>query len=345
MVCIKKYIFLVLAFSILAVSGCNSENNIETAAANSTNSQNSNESKSQQIENTTEIENTYTESSSEDSEIENSEPIETDTTVVESEYRQYVDVSTQTTENISESTTDTISKSDIVSDKDNTMVAWSFKRNADHSPVIGYNGGIDISKYDGYYLGDTSEKLIYLTFDEGYEYGYTSSILDTLKANNVHAAFFLTKPFIESEPELTKRIANEGHVAGNHSVKHLSFPDETDEQLVYEIEETARYYKEITGKDMDRFVRPPKGEFSERTLDITKQLGYKTVFWSFAYADWDVNNQPGKDVAYKYVMDNYHNGGIFLLHAVSQSNAEALDSIIKGLKESGYQFASLHELN
>jgi len=232
----------------------------------------------------------------------------------------------------------------IWSDKPNTCIGWSFKRNSTHLPTLGYNRNVNLSLYNAYYLGDTSEKTIYLTFDEGYEYGFTPAILDTLKENDVKACFFLTKAFIKSQPELAKRIKEEGHVAGNHTVTHPSLPSKNDEDIVYELEETARYYKEMTGYDMDMFLRPPMGEFSERTLDISNKLGYKTIFWSLAYKDYDVNNQPGKEYAYKHVMDNYHPGGIFLLHAVSQSNTEALDDIIKGLKAEGYTFKSLYDL-
>lgn len=165
-----------------------------------------------------------------------------------------------------------------------------------------------------------------------------------MKANDVKAAFFLTGDFIKRESDLCKRMVEEGHIVGNHSVNHPSMQDLSDEEIVYEIEENAKSFKESTGYEMDKFFRPPKGEFSARVLDIAKQLNYKTIFWSLAYVDWNVDNQPGKEAAYKHVMDNYHNGGIFLLHAVSQSNAEALDDIIKSLKAEGYTFASLEDL-
>ena len=250
-----------------------------------------------------------------------------------------------TEENITQSSSAAVCEAVYVwSDKPNTCIGWSFKRNSDHLPTLGYNRNVNLSLYNAYYLGDTSEKIIYLTFDEGYEYGFTPAILDTLKENDVKACFFLTKAFIKSHPELAKRIKEEGHIAGNHTVTHPSLPSKNDDDIVYELEETARYYKEMTGYDMDMFLRPPMGEFSERTLDISNQLGYKTIFWSLAYKDYDVNNQPGKEYAYQHVMNNYHPGGIFLLHAVSQSNTEALDDIIKGLKAEGYTFKSLYDL-
>jgi len=236
-------------------------------------------------------------------------------------------------------TTD-IEKSNTLS---NDLKSWWFKRNTQNLPP-GAQGEIDIVKYDTYYLGNTREKRIYLTFDEGYENGYTGKILDILKEHKVKAAFFVTKPYIKSQQELVKRMVEEGHIVGNHSVTHPRLPDKNKEEIEYEINETARYFKEITKTDMPLYFRPPAGEYSERTLHITKDLGYKTIFWSMAYLDWDVNNQPGKKEAFSHVALNHHNGAIILLHAVSSSNTEALGDIIEYLREQGYSFASLDEL-
>lgn len=235
---------------------------------------------------------------------------------------------------------DTIDPSTLASDS----VEWSFKRNTDHTPPIGYNQGIDLAKYGAYYKVDTQEKVIYLTFDEGYENGYTASILDTLKANDVKAAFFVTKPYIDSSPDLCIRMKEEGHVVGNHSVTHRKFSTLSDDEIEQELQGTQDEFEKLTGYEMDHFFRPPSGDFSERVLYDVRKQGYRTFFWSLAYADWDVNNQPGKEYTYNHVMENYHPGGIFLLHAVSQSNAEALDSVIKSLKEKGYRFGSLYEI-
>ncbi|NLM12195.1 MAG: delta-lactam-biosynthetic de-N-acetylase [Epulopiscium sp.] len=225
----------------------------------------------------------------------------------------------------------------------NDKKSWWFKRNSDHLPP-GAQSEIDIAKYDAYYLGNTKEKKIYLTFDEGYENGYTPKILDVLKEHNVKAAFFVTKPYIQSQPDLVKRMVEEGHIVGNHSVTHPSLPDKTDEEVKHEILETARYFEEVTSTSMPLFFRPPAGEYSERTLQITKDLGYKTIFWSMAYKDWDVNNQPGKQAAYEHIVQNHHPGAIILLHAVSSSNTEALGDMLKYLRDQGYTFASLNEL-
>lgn len=230
------------------------------------------------------------------------------------------------------------------SELSNESFGWSFKRNSNHEPVIGYNQGINLEKYEAYYRVNTDEKVIYLTFDEGYENGYTSKILDILKENEVQAAFFVTKPYIESSTDLCIRMVEEGHVVANHSVTHSSFPTLTNEQIKEELMGTAEAFYEATGYEMAPFFRPPSGNFSERVLNEVRKEGYNTVFWSLAYADWDVNKQPGAEYVYNHIMENHHPGGIFLLHAVSQSNTEALDDVLKALKAEGYRFGSLYEL-
>lgn len=228
---------------------------------------------------------------------------------------------------------------------DNTKYAWYLIRRNDHLPPATGEKLVELAdKYNAIYLGDTSRKVVYLTFDEGYENGYTPVILDILKENNVRAAFFITMPYLQKNPDLVERMIREGHIVGNHTVNHPSLPDVRDDQkLKNEIEELSKAYKEKTGQEM-KYLRPPKGEFSERTLKISSDLGYRNVFWSFAYDDWNVNNQKGTDYAYKMVMDNIHNGGVLLLHAVSQSNAGALGSIIRDLKAQGYSFGTLDEI-
>ena len=222
-------------------------------------------------------------------------------------------------------------------------VSWSFKRNTNHEPVTGYYK-VDIKKYDTYFIASTQEKVMYLTFDEGYEYGFTGQILDTLKEQNVQAAFFVTKYFIDSNPELVKRMVKEGHVVANHSATHPAFSRLSKEKIKEELEATAKAFETLTGKKMDFFFRPPEGKYSEEALYHIKEAGYKTVFWSMAYKDWDVNNQPGRQVAYDHVLANHHKGAIILLHAVSKSNTEALGDILKDLKSQGYRFGSLYEL-
>ena len=226
----------------------------------------------------------------------------------------------------------------------NKKIGWYFGANDTHDTPSSPREADYLDKYDAYYVGDTSQKAIYLTFDEGYENGYSSKILDVLKEKDVKAAFFVTKSYIASNQELIKRMVDEGHVVGNHSVRHLSSPDLSDDELKNELTETADYFKEVTGQEMPHVFRPPMGEFSERTLAVTQSLGYKTIFWSFAYRDWLVDEQPGKQAAYDKIMAHYHNGAIPLLHAVSQSNTEALGDVIDSLREKGYTFASLEDL-
>lgn len=225
----------------------------------------------------------------------------------------------------------------------NDRKSWWFKRNADHLPPSAQQE-ININQYGAHYLGDVQEKNIYLTFDEGYENGYTPQILDILKENDVKAAFFVTKPYIKTCPDLVKRMVEEGHIVGNHSDTHPDVTTISDEQIAQELKSCADYFKEVTGTEMPHYFRPPEGVYSIRTLEKTQQAGYQTIFWSFAYKDWDPESQPGKQAAYEMVMNNYHNGSVMLLHAVSESNTQALDSMIKSLKEKGFVFRTLDEL-
>lgn len=221
--------------------------------------------------------------------------------------------------------------------------SWGFKRNKEHQPVKGYYN-VDLAKYGTYYLGDTSQKVVYLTFDEGYENGYTPTILDTLKEKGVKAAFFITGSYLKHNPDLVKRMKDEGHLIANHSQTHPDFTTKSLEEVLSEVNQVGDKYKELTGSELDPFFRFPSGRYTERDLYAIRKLGYRNVFWSIAHKDWDVNNQPGKEAAYQHVMDNYHNGAVILLHAVSSSNTEALADIITGLDEAGYRFGSLYEL-
>lgn len=221
----------------------------------------------------------------------------------------------------------------------NTKYGWGLKKNKNAPPDIPHSTVEMLKTYGGIYKSD-EEKTLYLTFDEGYENGYTAKILDTLKENKVPAAFFVTGPYIKKEEDLIKRMTNEGHIVGNHTVNHPSLPDVSDEELKIELENLTQSYYDLTGKEM-RFFRPPMGEYSERTLKITNDMGYTNVFWSFAYCDWQVNNQKGTGYAYNQIMDGVHDGAILLLHAVSKDNAEVLDKVIKDLKSQGYTFKSL----
>lgn len=221
--------------------------------------------------------------------------------------------------------------------------SWGFKRNKEHQPVTAYYKA-DLPKYGTYYLGNTEEKVVYLTFDEGYENGFSPAILDTLKEKEIKAAFFITGSYLKHNPELVKRMRAEGHVVGNHSQTHPDFTTKTDEQVMEEVAQVGDRFKELTGTEIDPFFRFPSGRYTERDLYIIRKMGYRNVFWSMAYKDWEVDNQPGKEYALNHVMENYHPGAVILLHAVSSSNTEALAEIISGLDEAGYRFGSLYEL-
>lgn len=202
-----------------------------------------------------------------------------------------------------------------------------------------------IKENSAYYLGDTSSKVLYLTFDEGYENGNTGKILDILKESKVPAAFFVVKPYIDKEPELVKRMVDEGHLVGNHSVHHPSVAQIHDkEKFDAELNGVADAYKELTGKDMPKFFRPPMGKYSKKSLQMTKDLGYKTIFWSFAYKDWLVHNQPSESYSIEKICKGAHPGAIMLLHAVSNTNTKVLATVIKTLQQEGYEFKSLTDL-
>jgi len=225
----------------------------------------------------------------------------------------------------------------------NSSYEWYFMSNADGQPPKAQRY-FDMRPFGGYYLGDINNKYIYLTFDEGYENGYTAALLDILKEKGVKAAFFVTKTYIRDNQLLIIRMEEEGHIVANHSVSHRSSPDLTDEEFAYELEETARFYLEIVGRDMGRYFRPPMGDYSARTIKLAQDLGYKTVFWSFAYKDWLVDAQPGKQAAFDMITSRAHNGCIMLLHAVSQTNTEVLPDVIEDFRAKGYSFRTLDEL-
>ncbi len=224
----------------------------------------------------------------------------------------------------------------------NTMYGWGLKKNVNAPPEIPDSIKNMMTTYNAFYL-DSTPRSLYLTFDEGYENGYTAKILDVLKENNVKAAFFVTGPYLEKEEELVRRMFDEGHIVGNHTVHHPSMPQlESTKKVAEEITELNKMCKEKYGQEM-KYFRPPRGEYSERTLKIANDLGYTNVFWSFAYKDWETNKQKGTDYAYEQIKNGVHDGAILLLHAVSKDNAEVLDRMIKDLKSEGYRFKSLDE--
>ena len=225
----------------------------------------------------------------------------------------------------------------------NKKIGWGIKRTDNHEqPDLGKQNEELINKYNGMCLGNKDQKYIYLTFDLGYEAGYTNTILDALKENNVNATFFITAHYVNTASDILQRMINEGHIVGNHTVNHKSMPDLSDEELKKEVMTLHQTIYEKYGYEM-KYLRPPKGEYSERTLQLTDSLGYKSVMWSFAYVDWDEKKQPSKEDAMKKIIDNLHNGEIMLLHATSKTNSEIMNDMIKKVKDEGYEFRSIDD--
>ena len=225
----------------------------------------------------------------------------------------------------------------------NKKIEWGLRRGKDHNqPTLDIENRKSLEKYNGIAMGNKEKKVVYLTFDNGYEAGYTEKILEVLKENNVKACFFLTGHYINSAQDLVKRMIEEGHIIGNHTINHDSMPELPDEKLKQEIMGLHNTVNDKFGYEM-KYIRPPKGEYSERTLDTSKKLGYITVMWSFAYDDWEEAKQGRKDYGKTKILDNIHPGEIMLLHATSKDNSEILDDCIKEIKNMGYEFKRLDE--
>lgn len=227
---------------------------------------------------------------------------------------------------------------------DNTKIDWWLVRAKDHDiPKFNTKLSFNLADYDAMCLGDTSRKVAYITFDEGYENGYTGKILDALKAQDVKAMFFVTMPYMTQNTDLIKRMADEGHLVVNHSNHHPSMPSLATNETKFndELLSVANEYKNITGQEMPPFFRPPMGHYSEKSLALTKALGYKTIFWSFAYCDWYTDKQPEPTKAKTLLLNGLHNGAIYLLHAVSKTNTEILEDFIIEAKAMGYTFELL----
>lgn len=201
-----------------------------------------------------------------------------------------------------------------------------------------------VDRHGAVFLGDTTKKELYLTFDNGYENGFTPKILDTLLAKKVPAIFFVTGHFVKEQPELLKRMAKEGHLIGNHSWSHPDMTTVPNQKIKDELTKVSDAVQQVIGQANMRYLRPPRGIFSDRTLAVTKDLGYTNVFWSVAYRDWDTKVQRGAKYAYDNVMAQLHPGAVILLHSVSKDNAEALGTIIDETRKQGYEFKSLDQL-
>ena len=223
--------------------------------------------------------------------------------------------------------------------------SWGLSFRQEGAPPIGTAGKDQLAQYDAAYIGNTGEKVLYLTFDAGYENGCTEKILDVLKKQEVKAAFFLVGNYMERNADLVRRMAEEGHTVGNHTMHHPDMSAITDKAAFSrELQDLESLYKETTGRELPKFYRPPQGIYSEENLKMAKELGYKTVFWSLAYVDWNNDAQPTKEQAFAKLLPRTHPGAVILLHSTSRTNAEILDELLTKWKEEGYRFGTVEEL-
>ena len=226
-----------------------------------------------------------------------------------------------------------------------TTGAWGLSFRQEGETPIGPAGMDQLKRYDAAYLGDTAQKVLYLTFDAGYENGCTEKILDTLKKHNVKAAFFLVGNYIEKNADLVRRMVNEGHMVANHTMHHPDMSKIADkESFSEELCKLEELFRQTTGKEMPKYYRPPQGTYSEANLKMAQELGYKTVFWSLAYVDWNNDAQPTKEAAFSKLLPRTHNGAVILLHSTSQTNAQILDELLTRWETAGYTFSTIDNL-
>ena len=222
---------------------------------------------------------------------------------------------------------------------------WGYKKNYDNKlPEVG-KFGETLKEHDAIYADlTTNDKEVYFTFDNGYEQGYTQEVLEVLKKHQVPATFFVTGHYVKTEPDLVKRMVDEGHIIGNHSYSHPDFTTMTKEEMKKELDKLEKAVADVSGQKQTVYLRPPRGTFNENTLKWATEFGYVHVFWSLAFKDWETNNQKGWKYSYDQIMTQIHPGAILLLHTVSEDNAKALDKVITQLKKDGYTFKSLDDL-
>ncbi len=233
----------------------------------------------------------------------------------------------------------------IISAQTIETASWGLSFRTEGAPPVGTAGSEQLKKYDAAYVGDVSQKKIYLTFDAGYENGCTEKILDVLKKHEISAAFFLCGSYLERNGDLVRRMAEEGHIVGNHTMDHPDMSKITDkEAFAKQLTQLETLYQELTGQEMPKYYRPPQGTYSEENLRQAQALGYKTVFWSLAYVDWNNDDQPTVEYAYSKLLPRIHNGAVVLLHSTSQTNAEILDELLTKWTDMGYTFGTLDEL-
>lgn len=238
---------------------------------------------------------------------------------------------------------DAVQTSGTIATLSTKKIEWGIKRNNNHEqPDLGTVNKKIIDEAKGIAMGNKESKKVYLTFDLGYEAGYTDKILDTLKANDVTATFFITAHYLNTNEDLVKKMIENGNDVGNHTVNHYSMPSISDEKIEEEVMKLHTAVYEKTGYEM-KYFRPPKGEYSERVLAKINSLGYKTIMWSFAYDDWDEKKQGREAYGKEKILNNIHSGAVILLHATSKDNMNILDECIKEIKNMGYEFKSLDE--
>lgn len=240
-----------------------------------------------------------------------------------------------------DSATKPVTNNSIAAQTDN----WGLGFGADGTKPAGNVTPDELKTYDAYYVGSGNDKVIYLTYDCGYENGNTAPILDALKKHNAPATFFVVGHFLETAPDLVKRMVKEGHTVGNHTYHHPDMSSISDlSSFQKEVDDTATLYQKITGKEMTKYYRPPQGKYSTANLKMAKELGYHTFFWSLAYVDWNVDSQPTKEQAFDKLLPRIHPGAIVLLHSTSKTNGEIMDELLTKWEEMGYRFAPLSEL-
>ncbi|MCI8682340.1 MAG: delta-lactam-biosynthetic de-N-acetylase [Lachnospiraceae bacterium] len=221
---------------------------------------------------------------------------------------------------------------------------WGLSFQEEGKPPVADASCEELKKYDAYYMEDTSEKVMYLTFDCGYENGNTPAILDALKKHKIKAAFFVVGNYLSTSPDLVKRMVEEGHIVGNHSYHHPDMTNMGKEDFAKELGELETLYEQTVGSPMEKYYRPPQGKYSNNSLQIAKDMGYQTIFWSLAYVDWDQNSQPTHEEAFEKLLKRAHPGAVVLLHNTSKTNGEILDEVLTKWEEMGYTFKSLEEL-
>ena len=223
--------------------------------------------------------------------------------------------------------------------------SWGLSFRQEGAAPLGTVSSEILKQYAAAYIGDTSQKVIYLTFDAGYENGCTAQILDVLKKHNAPAAFFLVGNYIQRNADLVRRMVEEGHTVGNHTMHHYDMSKLSDrEAFTKELTDLEQLFYDTTGQELPKYYRPPQGIYSEDNLQMAKELGYKTVFWSLAYVDWNNDSQPTKEQAFSKLIPRIHDGAVVLLHSTSQTNAQILDELLSKWEEMGYRFASIEEL-